>query len=266
MEREMAKLKEVEFIKEVDYTTWLSNIVLVKKSNKKWRMCIDYTDLNKACPKDSYPLLSVDRLVDGASGFKVLSLLDAYFSYNQIKIYSFDEEKTVFMTNGPNYCYQGTTYQRLMDKVFANQLGRNLKVYIDDMVVKSISLEQHIQDLVEIFTQVRKYNMRVNPDKCVFRVQGRKFLGFMITHRGIETNPEKCEAIINMKSPQNMKRRCRVILKLQTIPSFPPILAKPLEGYELCLYLTVSEYAISAIVVQEQGEKKSPIYCINKVL
>ncbi|RDX96319.1 hypothetical protein CR513_21036, partial [Mucuna pruriens] len=147
-------------------------------------MCVHYTNLNEACPKDSYPLPSIDQLVDRETTFKVLSFLDVYFDYNQIKMYSLDEEKTTFIIDGPNYCYRmmsfglknaRVTYKKLMDKVFANQIGKNLEEYIDDMVVKSISPKQHIQDLEEIFTQ------------------------------GIEANPDKCEAIINMRSPQNMK-------------------------------------------------------------
>nr|KYP63449.1 Retrovirus-related Pol polyprotein from transposon 17.6 [Cajanus cajan] len=110
-------------------------------------MCVDYTNLNKACPKDSYPLPSIDRL-------------------------------------------------RLMDKVFHQQIGRNIEVYVDDMVVKTTSATDHATDLAEVFAQVRKHNMRLNPKKCVFGVQGGKFLGFMITSREIEANPEKCKAII----------------------------------------------------------------------
>ncbi|RDX79574.1 Retrovirus-related Pol polyprotein from transposon 17.6, partial [Mucuna pruriens] len=275
--------KEARFIKEVDYTTWLSDAILVKKCNGKWKMCVDYTYRNKACPKNSYPLSSIDKLVNGKFGFKVLNFLDVCSNYNQIKMYSLDEEKIVLMTYGPNYCYRampfglksaGATYQRLMDKVFPNQIRKNLEVYVDDMVV-NISPKQHIQDLEEIFTQVRKYNMRLNLDKYVLRVQGGKFLGFMLTHRGIEANPNKCETIINMKIPQNMKEVHKLIgqlvhylgiLRLQRIPSFPPVLAKPLEGHKLYLYLTVFEYAISVVMVQEQGKKQIFIYCINKLL
>jgi len=90
---EVQKLISVGFIKEATYTTWLANVVLVKKANGKWRMCTDYTDLNKACPKDMYPLPSIDRLVDGAAGHKVLSFLDAYSGYNQIPMYPLDKEK-----------------------------------------------------------------------------------------------------------------------------------------------------------------------------
>nr|KYP35063.1 Transposon Ty3-I Gag-Pol polyprotein [Cajanus cajan] len=175
---ETQKLLDARFIREIKYTTWLANVVMVKKSNGNWRMCIDYTDLNKACPKDSYPLPNIDRLVDGASG---------------------------------------ATYQRLMDKVFTKKIGRNLEVYVDDMVIKTKSPAEHVQDIAEIFQQVRRHNMRLNPEKCVFGVQGGKFLGFMITCRGIEANPDKFHALINMRSPQNHKEVQRLAGRLASL-------------------------------------------------
>ncbi|XP_072054232.1 uncharacterized protein [Arachis hypogaea] len=113
---------------------------MVRKNSGKWRMCVDFTDLNKACPKDSYPLPNIDRLVDDTSGYKVLSFMDAYSGYNQIQMHPNDEDKTAFITD------QGATYQRLMDKVFKK---RNIKIYVDDMVVKSSSETQHESDLNE---------------------------------------------------------------------------------------------------------------------
>nr|KYP74438.1 Transposon Ty3-I Gag-Pol polyprotein [Cajanus cajan] len=121
--------------------------------------------------------------------------------YNQILMYPLDEEHTAFIMEQANYCYHvmpfglknaRATYQRLMDKVFANQIGRNLEVYVDDMVIKTKSPENHVRDLEEIFNEIRKHNMRLNPEKCVFGVHGGKFLGFMITCRGIEANTDKC--------------------------------------------------------------------------
>lgn len=118
-----------------DYTTRLSNVVMVKKPNEKWWMCIDYTDLNRACPKDAYPLSNIYHLVDGAAGHKLLSFLDAYFSYNQIMMDPMDENKMTFITKSANYYFKvmpfrlkndGATYQRMMDKVFKGQLGRTL--------------------------------------------------------------------------------------------------------------------------------------------
>jgi hypothetical protein len=165
-------------------------------------MCVDFTDLNKACPKDPYPLPNIDRLIDGAAGYKMLSFTDAYSGYNQIKMNPTDAPHTTFMTNTRNYFYNvmpfglknvGATYQRLMDRVFSEQIGKNLEVYIDDMVVKTTETGEHDQDLSDILAFVRKYNMRLNPTKCSFGVQSGKFLGFMLTNRGIEANPENSE-------------------------------------------------------------------------
>nr|KYP37991.1 Transposon Ty3-I Gag-Pol polyprotein [Cajanus cajan] len=235
---ETQKLLNAGFIREVRYTTWLANVVLVKKNSGKWRMCVDYTDLNKACPKDSYPLPSIDRLVDGASGHALLSFLDAYSGYNQIMMYPPDEVHTSFITDHANYCYRvmpfglknaGATYQRLMDKVFHQQIGRNMEVYVDDMVVKTTSAVDHAIDLVEVFAQVRKHNMRLNPEKCVFGVQGGKFLGFMITSRGIEANPEKCKAIIQMQNPQTVKEVQRLAGRLVSLLTYGTDAMIPIE-------------------------------------
>nr|KYP31996.1 Transposon Ty3-G Gag-Pol polyprotein [Cajanus cajan] len=232
---ETQKLLNAGFIKEIKYTTWLANVVMVKKSNGKWCMCVDYTDLNKACPKDAYPLPGIDRLVDEASGYAMLSFLDAYSSYNQILMYPPDEEYTAFITEQANYCYHimpfrlknaGATYQRLMDTVFVEQIGHNLEVYIDDMVIKTKSATDHVRDLEEILQQLRKYNMRLNPEKCDFGVQGEKFLGFMITCQGIEANPDKCQALINMRSPQNHKEVQRLAGRLASLSRFIPKMAE----------------------------------------
>ena len=118
-----------------------------KKPNGKWRICIDYTDLNKACPKDSFPKPRIDQLVDATAGHELLSFMDAYSGYNQIRMSLEDEDKTVFMTDRGLYCYKvmpfglknaGATYQRLVNKIFSGMIGRTMEVYIDDMLVKSL--------------------------------------------------------------------------------------------------------------------------------
>ncbi|XP_072064460.1 uncharacterized protein [Arachis hypogaea] len=127
VKKQVKALLEANFIRELPYTTWLANVVLVKKSNGKWQMCVDYTDLNKACPKDAFPLPNIDGLVDAASGHRYLSFMDAYFGYNQIPMHRPDEEKTAFITPDGTYCYivmpfglknAGATYQRLVNKIF----------------------------------------------------------------------------------------------------------------------------------------------------
>ena len=99
----------------------------------------------------------------------------------------------------------GVTYQRLMNKMFVPQIGRNVQVYVDDMLVKSRREENHLEDLGETFDTLRSYNMKLNPRKCAFEVTAGKFLGFMVSQRGIEANPDKIRAIIEMKPPRNVK-------------------------------------------------------------
>ena len=153
---EVRKLLEAGFIREVYYPDWLANVVIVKKSNGKWRMCVDFTDLNKACPKDSYPLPRIDTLVDSTARQELLSFIDALSGYNQIKMNEEDQEKTSFVTSQGLFCYKvmsfglknaGATYQRLMNKMFAYQIGRNIQVYVDDMLVKSLRKNDHLNDL-----------------------------------------------------------------------------------------------------------------------
>ncbi len=198
-------------------------------------MCVDYKDLNKACPKDSYPLPNIDRLVDGAADHKILSFLDAYSSYNQITMQHKDREKTAFTTDDTNYFYKvmsfdlknaGATYQRLMDKIFKEMIGRSVEVYVDDTVVKSESCSQHIKDLQEVFDALRRVNMRLNPKKCAFNVEGGKFLDFMLSHRGVEANPDKCKAITEMRSPKNLKEIQQLLGRLTALSRFVPRLTE----------------------------------------
>ena len=154
-------------IKEIQYPEWLANVVLVKKVSGKWRMCVDFTDLNKACLKDSYPLPSIDTLVNSASGCRLLIFLDAFFGYNQIRMHSRDECKIVFMTELSCYCYKVMPFglknadQRLMDRVLVPMIGRNVQTYVDDMVVTSQVKDQHVADLEKLFTIIAKYRLKL---------------------------------------------------------------------------------------------------------
>ena len=156
------------FIREVYYPEWLANVILVKKTNGKWRMCIDFTDLNKACPKDSFLLPRIDQLVDSTAGHKLLTFMDAFSGYNQIRIAEKDQEKTAFITSQGLYCYKvmpfglknvGATYQKLVNKMFSQQIGRNIEVYMDDMLVKSKEELTHLDNLKEV------YNPQKIPDE-----------------------------------------------------------------------------------------------------
>ena len=214
IKEEVQKLMAAKFIREVYHPDWLANVVMVKKANGKWRMCVDFTNLNKACPKDSYPLPRINQLVDSTAGHKLLSFMDAFSGYNQIKMDEADQEKKSFVISQGLFCYEvmpfelknaGAAYQRLVNHMFRLQIGRNVEVYVDDMLVKSLNEGKHLDDLQETFDTLRQYNMKLNPSKCAFGLASGKFLGFMVSHRGIEANPEKIKAILDMKSLQNIK-------------------------------------------------------------
>ena len=172
------------------YPNWLANLILVKKANGKWRMCVDFTDLNKACPKDSFPLPMIDQLMDSTVGHKLLTFMDAFLRYNQIKMTEEDQEKTAFITSQGLYFYKvipfglknaGATYQRLVNKMFSKQISRNMEVYVDDMLIKSKENLAHLDDLKETFATLKQYQMKLNLNKCVFGVASGKFLGFMVS-------------------------------------------------------------------------------------
>jgi hypothetical protein len=210
---EIARLLDVGFIKEVYRMNWLTNLVLVTKKNKDWRMCVDYTDLNKACKKDPFGLPRIDQVVDSTTGCNLLSFLDCYLGYHQIPIKEEDQIKTSFITPFGGFCYTtmsfglksaGVTYQRGIQRCLHTQLGRNAKVYIDDVVVKTRDDEGIISDLAETFDNLRKFKMKLNPEKCTFSTPSGKLLGYMVSQCGICPNLEKVSAITKMMPPESL--------------------------------------------------------------
>ena len=190
------------------------NTVVVKKKNGKWRVCVDFTDLNRACLKDPFPMPKINQLVDATYGHPRMSFLDVYQGYHQIALAAEDQEKTTFISPDANFHYTvmpfglknaGTTYQRMMTRMFRDKIGRTMEVYIDDMVAKSKREVQHIDDLKEVFEMLRQHKLRLNADKCAFEVGAGKFLGYMITNRGIKVNPDQIEAVKRLKPPSNRK-------------------------------------------------------------
>jgi hypothetical protein len=140
-------------------------------------MCIDFTDLNKACPKDEFPLPRIDSLVDAAASLELMSLLDCYSSYHQIWMKKEDEPKTSFITPSGTYCYL-----RMPEglKNAGGSFSRNVLTYVDDIIVKSTKQENHIADLQETFANFRQAGLKLNPEKCVFGVKKGKFLGCLV--------------------------------------------------------------------------------------
>ena len=160
------------FIRKVQYPEWLANVVVVPKKGGKWQVCVDYTNLYEACPKDSFPLPCIYQIVDATSEQGILLFLDAFSGYHQIPIHPPETEKMAFITPHRLYCYDvmpfglknvGATYQRLVTKIFRPLLGNTMEAYIDDMLVKSKERFDHTMHLQEAFDLLRRYDMKLNP-------------------------------------------------------------------------------------------------------
>ena len=312
---EVARLKQARAIKEVFYPEWLANTVVVKKKSGKWRVCVDFTDLNKACPKDPFPMPKINQLVDATVGHPRMSFLDAFQGYHQIPLALDDQEKTAFVTPIGNFHYKvmsfglknaGSTYQRMITRMFESQLGKNIEIYIDDMVVKSKMVSKHLGDLRAIFEILRKYKLRLNASKCSFNVGLGKFLGYMVTHRRIEVNPDQIKAINNLRSPQNPKEVKKLTGMAVTLNRFisrsankyrpffllinkwkgfewtkecatafqqlkdylarPPIMSSPEPDEVLFAYIAVAPYAVSLVLIRVDCGVQWSVYYVSKSL
>ncbi|GKV16374.1 hypothetical protein SLEP1_g27025 [Rubroshorea leprosula] len=217
IDEEIQKLLQAGFIRRVEYSEWVSNPVLVKKSNGRWRMCIDFTNLNDACPKDPHPLPSVEKLVERAAGHEQMSFLDASSGYHQVQLLLDDQEKTAFYAGDAIYCYvmmpfglknAGATYQKL----------------------------------------------------CTFAVESGKFLGYVVSKKGIEVNPEKVLAVQQMEPPKT------AFDELKQYLASAPLLSKPVEGESLYLYMGVTGEAVSSVLLREENKNQKPICYVSKVL
>ncbi|GJR80116.1 reverse transcriptase domain-containing protein [Tanacetum coccineum] len=235
IQEEVGKLVYAGIMKEVHYHSWLSNPVMIKKHGGSWRMCVDFKDLNKACPKDGYPLPEIDWKVESLCGFPFKCFLDAYKGYHQIKMAKEDEEKTSFITSQGIYCYfkmlfglrnAGATCQRLVDKAFHKQVGRNLEVYVDDLVIKSCTEGEIIRDIEETFKKLREINMKLNPKKCTFGVEEGMFLGYKVNTKGMKVCPDKVDVVLSLPSPKCLKDVQKLNGKLASLNRF---LAKSAE-------------------------------------
>jgi hypothetical protein len=198
-------------------------------------MCIDFIDLNKVCPKDEFPLPRIDSLVDAAASSELMSLLDRYSGYHQIWMKKEDEPKTSFITPSGTYCYlrmpeglknAGGSFSRMIAKVLHSQIGKNVLTYVDDIIVKSTKQENHLADLQETFDNFRQAGLKLNPEKCVFGVKKGKFLGCLVSTKGIEANPSKIKDFLRMESPNSKKGAQRLPGRLASLNRFISISAE----------------------------------------
>jgi hypothetical protein len=191
VKKEVERLIEANFIRLCRYADWISNIVPVYKKNGKMRVCIDFRDLNRATPTDGYPMPVADLLVDAAAGHKVFSFMDGNAGYDQIFMAVEDISKTTFrcprhiglfewivMTFGLKNA--SATYQRAMNYIFHELIGKIVEIYIDDVVIKSLDHKSHLADVRKTLECTRKHGLKMNPNKCAFGVSAGEFLGFMV--------------------------------------------------------------------------------------
>ena len=213
----------------VEDTQWLANIVPVLKKDGKVRMCVDYRDLNKACPKDDFSLPHIDTLVDSATSSVMYSFMDGFAGYNQIMMAVIDKLKTSFTTEWGVYYYlvmpfglknTGATYQRMATALLYDMIHKEIEVFIDDMMVKSPTIEGHFEALNKFLARAERYNLILNPKKCIFEVTSRKLLGHIVSQKGIEVDPYKVKAIREMPLPKNEKEVRGFIGRLQYISRF----------------------------------------------
>uniref|UniRef100_A0A2N9I2U7 Uncharacterized protein n=1 Tax=Fagus sylvatica TaxID=28930 RepID=A0A2N9I2U7_FAGSY len=291
--QEVKKLLSAGFIKPIQHPRWLSNIVPVKKKNGQIRCCVDFRNLNKACPKDEFPLPNMDLLID-----------------------STDAKKTAFRTPIRNFYYTvmpfglknaEATYQRTMTAMFHDMMHREIEDYVDNIVVKSKTRRDHFSILKKVFERCRLYKLKMNPLKCAFGVLAGKFLGFLVHQRGIDVDPIRASAIATMKPPTTHKELKSFLGKLSYIrrfipglavvtSTFAPLLKKgapfrwstecqqafekvqdimtklptvcaPIFGKPLRLYLASNSQAIGALIAQEDGSGvEQPVYYVSRTL
>ncbi|KAK1629530.1 hypothetical protein QYE76_003845 [Lolium multiflorum] len=202
VKKEIKKMLDAGFIRPCGYAEWISNVVPVEKKDGRWRVAIDFGNLNEPLQR-TYPM----PIVPGSVGL---------FEY-------------VVMTFGLKNA--GATYQRAMNYIFHDLIGKLVEIYIDDVVVKSVSTDGHLEDLRQVLDRTRKFGLRMNPKKCAFGVTAGQFLGFLVHERGIEIGLKSQEAVRTMKPPTTKKELQCLIGKINFVRRYQP--AKAVKGQAL---------------------------------
>ncbi|KAM2563613.1 hypothetical protein TB2_011996 [Malus domestica] len=277
---ELVRLLKAGFIRTARYVEWLANIVPVLKKSGALRICIDFSNLNLATPKDEYTMPISDLLIDAAANHVTISFMDGHARYNQIFIAKADVHKTAFHCPGALDTYEwvvmpfglknaGATYQRAMNTIFHDLIGTIVEVYINDVVVKSKHRQTHLDDLRQAFLRMRQHNLKMNPAKCAFGVSAGNFLGFLVHHRGIEVDENKARAVINAPPPTTKKQlqslldkfewkdeHQAVFMQIKVSLTTPPVLVPPRYGKPLKLYISAVKESIDCLITQDNDARR----------
>jgi hypothetical protein len=195
---------------------------------------MDFRDLNRATPKDEYPMPVAETLINAAASHKILSFMDGNASYNQIVMAPEDVYKTAFRVPGAVGLFEyvvmtfglknaGATYQRAMNYIFHDLIGKLVEIYIDDIVVKSALVAEHLEDLRQVLERTRRFGLRMNPKKCAFGVSAGQFLGFLVHERGTEIGLKSQEFVQTMEPPTMKRELQQLIGKINFVRRFIPI-------------------------------------------
>ncbi|GJX53128.1 reverse transcriptase domain-containing protein [Tanacetum coccineum] len=263
-------------MREVYYHDWLSNPFMVKKHGGSWRMCVDFTDLNKACPQDCYPLPEIDWKIESLCGYPYKCFLDTYKGYHQIQMAEPDEEKMAFHTSHGVYCYTkmlfglkntGATYQRLVDKAFDNQVGRNIEVYVNDLVIKSHTKTEMLRDIDETFSVLRLPSLRTIKEvqslneklASLNRFLSKSAENSLPLFKTLKKYIEKSDFHWTPEAEQAFKQLKQHLSEL-------PMLVAPKPKEELIVYLSASHGAISTVLMTEMDKVQMPVYFVSRAL
>jgi hypothetical protein len=203
---------------------------------------VDFRDLNKATPKDEYPMPVADTLINVATGHKILSFMDGNAGCNQIFMALEDIHKTAFRVPGVVRLFEyvvmtfglknaGATYQCAMNYIFHDLIGKLVEIYIDDVVVKSASIEGHLEDIRQVLERTRRFGLKMNPKTCAFGVSAGQFLGFLVHEIGIEIGLKSQEAVQTMVLPTTKKELQQLIGKINFVRRFISNLSGRIEPF-----------------------------------
>jgi hypothetical protein len=192
-----------------------SPVLLVKKKDGSWRFCIDFRQLNAIMVKDKYPLPIVDELLDELHGAKYFTKLDMSSGYHQVRLVPKDEHKTAFKTHHGHWEFRvmpfgltnaPATFQAIMNTIFAPMLIQGVLVFVDDILVYSTTMEQHLHQLQQVFNILQHHKLLLKKSKCTFAQSQLEYLGHIISAQGVATDPQRIQAVQNWNTPSDSKQ------------------------------------------------------------
>ena len=210
---EVQKMLKEGMIRESS-SPWSSPVLMIKKKDGTWRLCVDYRKLNAITHKDAYPLPRIDETLESLSGSQFFTTLDLASGYWQVEVEEGDKEKTAFSTQDGHYEFNvmpfgltnaPATFERLMECVLAGLTYEQCLVYLDDIVIFSMTFPHHLERLATVFQHLRKAGLTLKPEKCHFAQKEIHYLGHIVSCKGVQADPEKIKAITSYPVPSDIK-------------------------------------------------------------